>query len=302
MSEDFSDYGNYRKYIEDEEFKKRPLIKKIFSLRGLKIFFKILGYTLLISLFVILFARMCTSRPSEESLKMIWTEKSYGAYVESGGNLRVYTQNIGRPLDEDGKFAVYDFRYIPDTNEVQFTIRYNRSTVEKLAEELTEAKKEELGELYTDDDEITYDSLSALPFIFTVRDDFGNVYTESEYIVFTKNLYTYIRISFSGIDLFKSEKTTPKSLFPSPSVTNPSYIYKGRFSPEESISPITYLFLDSYYKDDYTLGNSFSKTLTFYRSNRGTELYDYGKEKPENITEGLRKASAMAENQLKTEN
>lgn len=292
LAEDFNDYGNYQRYTEEQEFKKLPLIKKIFSWRGFKIFLKLLGYLIIISIFAILFFRMCTSKPSDEAVKLIWTNNSYKAYKDNGDNLNIYTQNIGNPLDKDGKFAVYDFRYIPETKEVQFTIRYNISTVETLATELTKKKKELLGEEFTDNDVITSDSLPELPFLFTIRDDKGNVYTESEYVTFNKNLYTYLRITFSGVDLLTTEKNTPSSYFPSPDTDSPSFIYKGRFKAENKVSPVTYLFLDSYYKEDYTLGNSFSDTLTFYRAERGLNLYDYKKEKPQGVTEGLISASA----------
>ncbi len=291
MAEDFNDFGSYRRYLEDEEFKRRPLIRKIFSWRGFKVLMKILGYGILITMALTIIIRSCTSTPTEDVVRMLWTEENFAAYNESGGKLSVYTQNIGKPLDEDGKFAVYEFRYIPEIKEVQFTIRYNHSTVEKLADDISKQKKkdmEALGLEFAESDVVTEEMLSERPFRFAVKDDRGNVYDDYEYTITTKNIYTYIRISFTGIDLLYSESATPSLTFPTPSVNKPAYIYKGRFEAVETVSPVKYLFLESYADEyGYFAKESFSKTLAFYRAERGLAVYDYSDEIPSAVSANI---------------
>ena len=73
MAEDFNDYGSYRKYLEDEEFKSRPLIRKIFSFRSFTLAIKSFGYFLVISIFAILFWRMFSSQTPKQAAEFIWT-------------------------------------------------------------------------------------------------------------------------------------------------------------------------------------------------------------------------------------
>lgn len=292
MAEDFNDYGSYRKYLEDEEFKSRPLIRKIFSFRSFTLAIKSFGYFLVISIFAILFWRMFSSQTPKQAAEFIWTKNSYAAYEKLGEDLLIYTQDVGKTFDEDGKFSIYELRYIPASEELQFTIRYNKSTIGQLANELTNDVKRELGDDFTEADIVKEEELPLYPFVFALRDNQGNTYTESEYTTFEKGRYIYIRIAFSGIDLFDVEKITPDSYFPTPDVENSSYIYKGRFEPVYTADSIDFIYLDSYYIEDTVRDESFSSRIVVYRSDRRTELYDYSKELPKAFTADLIAASS----------
>ena len=291
VAEDYNDYGSYRKYLEDEEFKSRSFIRKVFSFRALKFAIKACGYLLVISVFVILFWRIFSSRIPGKAAELIWTETSYAAYEEYGSDLLIYTQDVGKVFDKDGKFSIYELRYIPATEEIQLTIRYNKSTLDVLAEELTEDAMERLGDDFTEADIVNAQDLPEMPFVFAMRDDKGNIYTESEYITFTKGRYTYIRIAFSDIDLFNVEKGTPTSYFPTPDVENSDYIYKGRFESEYTKEAIKYLYLDSYYVSDTERNESFSDQIVVYRTDRRTTIYDYSDERPKGVTANITAAS-----------
>lgn len=295
MAEDFNDYGSYREYLEEEEFKRRPLIRKIFSFRALKGAVKFSGYFIVISVFAILFWRIFSSRNPQKAGELIWTADSYAAYEEQGSDLLIYSQDVGDVFDKEGKFSIYELRYIPATKEVQFTIRYNKSTLDTLAEELTEEARETLGEAFTTEDAVVADDFSDMPFVFTLRDDKGRVYKESKYITFTKGRYTYIRIAFSGIDLFSVEKETPEKYFPSPDVGNSDYIYKGSFASEYTEEAVKYLYLDSYYEGDEDKTESFSNQIIVYRTDRRTELYDYSDELPKGVTSDITESSYKKE-------
>ncbi len=292
MAEDFNDYGSYRKYLEDEEFKSRPLIRKIFSFRAFTMAIKAFGYFLVISVFAILFWRMFSSQNPKQASELIWTKNSYAAYETLGNDLLIYTQDVGKTFDKDGKFSIYELRYIPGTEELQFTIRYNKSTIGQLANELTKEAQKELGDAFTEADIVREETLPQYPFVFALRDNKGNVYTESEYNTFTKGRYLYVRIAFSGVKLFDVKKTTPSSYFPTPDVENSSYIYKGRFESEYIEDSVDFIYLDSYYIDDEVREVSFSDKIVVYRSDRRTELYDYSKERPKAFTADLTAASS----------
>ena len=162
---------------------------------------------------------------------------------------------------------------------------------QKMQEKIQEAQ-EELGDAFTSADIVNEESLPQYPFVFALRDNKGNIYTESEYNTFTKGRYNYIRIAFSGVDLFDVEKTTPSSYFPAPDAENSSYIYKGRFEPVYISDSIDYIYLDSYYIEDDVRERSFSDQIVVYRSDRRTELYDYTKERPKAFTADLSAASS----------
>ena len=283
MAEDFNDFGSYRQELENEEFKSRPLIRKIFSFRALKFALKWFGYLLVFAVFAILLWRIFSSKLPGAASDIIWTEDSFAAYEELGSDLLIYTQDVGTVFDEDGKFSLYEFHYIPSAKEVQFTVRFNKSTIEKLADELTEERKA-MGYAF-EDDIITADMLGELPFAFALHDNEGNVYTAYKYTTFEKNRYTYVRVAFSGIDLYDIEKGAPTPLYPTPESPNPDYIYKGELKGEYVKSPVETLYFEAYFADTFmefgadTEKMFIKKSIVLYRSARPTESISYAKPK-----------------------
>jgi hypothetical protein len=286
LAEDFNDFGSYRRELENEEFKSRPWYRKLFSFRALKFTVKWLCYLLIFAVFAILIWRIFSSKLPSAASKIIWTEDSLAAYEKLGDELLIYTQDVGTVFDKDGKFSLYEFHYIPSAKEVQFTVRFNKSTIERLAEELTEEKREALGNAFTDADIITAEMLGELPFAFAVRDNCGNVYTDYEYTTIEKNRYTYVRVAFSGIDLYDIEKGAPTVGYPTPESPNPDYIYKGELKGEYVKSPTETLYLDAYFVDRFIEfgadeSKAFAKPIVLYRSERPTESVSYQKPKSE---------------------
>ncbi len=285
MAEDFNDFGSYRQELENEEFKQRSLIRKIFSFRALKFALKWFGYLLIFAVFAILLWRIFSSKLPGAASEIIWTKDSFAAYERLGDDLLIYTQDVGTVYDDDGKFSLYEFHYIPAAKEVQFTVRFNKSTIDKLAEELTEEKRKVMGAAFTDNDIITAEMLGKLPFAFAVRDNEGNVFTEYSYTTFEKNRYTYVRVAFSGIDLYDIEKGAPTPLYPTPSSPNPDYIYKGELNGEYVKSPTETLHFDAYFADTFAEFGADSeksfikKPIVLYRNARPTESISYSKPK-----------------------
>jgi hypothetical protein len=285
LAEDFNDWGSYRRELENEEFAKRPLIRKIFSFRSFKLALKGLGYLLVFMVFAILFWRIITSKLPSSASKLIWTENSYTAYKEKGNDLLIYTQDVGKVFDKDGKFSLYELHYIPAAKEIQFTIRYNKSTVDTLASELTEELMDIMGESFTEADIITADMLPELPFTFKLRDNEGNIYENYEYTTFTKNRYIYIRVAFSGVDLFDIEKESPSVNFPLHAAPESDYIYKGPLASDYVSNPIQTMYVDSYYIGN--MDEPFAGQITLYRADRRTEGYNYKNQRPQGVTTGL---------------
>ncbi len=285
MAEDFNDFGSYRRELENEEFKQRSLIRKIFSLRALKFALKWFGYLLVFAVFAILLWRIFSSKLPDSASEVIWTKNSFAAYEKLGDDLLIYTQDVGTVFDEDGKFSLYEFHYIPSAKEVQFTVRFNKSTIDRLAEELTE--EQQMKGYASEDGVITPEMLGKLPFAFALHDEDGNVYTAYEYTTFEKNRYTYVRLAFSGIDLYDIEKGAPTPLYPTPSSPNPDYIYKGELKGEYVKSPTETLYFEAYFIDTFmefgadTDKMFIKKPIVLYRSARPTESAGYTKPKSE---------------------
>ena len=154
--------------------------------------------------------------------------------------------------------------------------KYNALIEEKLAASLEENPIEVSDSQY--------------PFVFVLRDNYGKVYNTYEYIADTKTLYYYQRLSFEGIDLFGDGQVSPETLYPSPKPENPAYIFKGPHASESNA--ITYLYLDMYYEKEVNVeAEPFAYPLQVYVSDVELEPYDFSKELPDGLSEGMTKVT-----------
>ena len=309
MAENYNDYGDYS---EELVYQSKSTLRKFFSWRTLKRVLKVLFLLLILFVYAILFFRLCSGSPPKSLTRLIWTESMLTAYAQAGEDFIVYSQEPAEHIAQDGYFGVYDIRYIPATEELQLTIRYNNSSTEKLEEELTEKETEarraaietrlreenpdmsgsELSSLV--EAELTSEleenpiviQLSEQPFLFILRDNYGRVYTSYSYISDEKTVYQYLRLSFEGVDLFGGETWSPSHEYPGPDVENPSDIYKGANAAQGDA--ITHLYLDMYYENDVNFNSeTFAYPLLVYRSTSELERYDYSGELTSTVTEGL---------------
>ena len=205
MAENYNDYGDYS---EELVYQSKSTLRKFFSWRTLKRVLKVLFLLLILFVYAILFFRLCSGSPPKSLTRLIWTESMLTAYAQAGEDFIVYSQEPAEHIAQDGYFGVYDIRYIPATEELQLTVRYNNSSTEKLEEELTEKETEarraaietrlreenpdmsgsELSSLV--EAELTSEleenpiviQLSEQPFLFILRDNYGRVYTSYSYI------------------------------------------------------------------------------------------------------------------------
>ncbi len=305
MAETWEDFGELAK---EERYQRKSPLGKFFSFRTLKKFLKLLMYCLVFLVYGLLFFRLCTGKPPKALSDLLWTKSVHEAYT-ANSNLSVYEQEPIESIAKDGYFSVSDIRYIPDAQTFQLTVRYNNSSIEALERHLIEketvARREAIKANYPElqtlsktsaaykdliakveqelsdslaADPITIDDLGDTPFVFVLRDDYGNVYSEYSYVHDAKTVYQYMRISYENVLLFGSgEQKTPKKYYPSPELSNPGYLYKGAYASRGG--EIHYLYLDMYYKNDADVyGQTFAYPLQVYTEASDLLRYDFADE------------------------
>ena len=275
MAENWNDYGDYG---EEERYQNKSKLGKVFSFKTLKKIVKWFFLLLLFSLYAILLFRLFTNAPSAKMTALLRTKADVDYYTENG-KLTVFSQELDEFITKDGGFAVYDVRLIAETNEIQFTVRYNNSTTKSLRESsyrktyaalLNEDSTEEDKQAAEEAALAARDSVPDAPFEFVLIDENGNKYTSYEQKTFSRLMYKYVRVAFTIPELFKADMLSPDVLYPSPDATSPLYIYKGAFEAEDDGSVINTLALGLTYNDE-TFGN----TLNVYRAEKQIERYDF---------------------------
>ncbi len=303
MAETWEDFGELAR---EERYQRKSALGKFFSFRTLKKALKLFLYILVLLVYGLLFFRLCTGKPPKELSELLWTESVHNAYIENKDEFIVYEQEPIEDIAKDGYFSISDIRYIPSAKSFQLTVRYNNSSIEALEKTLMEketvarreALKTEFPELSTaaieeklsaslTEDPIVIDDLGDLPFVFVLRDDYGNVYSEYSYIHDTKTVYQYLRISYENVPLFGTgTQTAPEKHYPTPDVTMPAYIYKG--TNESDGSEIHYLYMDMYYKEDVDVYSAtFAYPLQVYTESSELLRYEYTDEIGSAPAEGL---------------
>ena len=141
LAENFNDYGDYMK---EERYQAKSKLGKIFSFRTLKKVFRWLIVGLIIFIYVFFAYRIIESKMVFRHTDMVWTNEAYASYSALGDDFRIYTYDAESEFgidysknggSYDGRFSVYGMRYIPSVNELQFTVRYNSSTLDALREQ-----------------------------------------------------------------------------------------------------------------------------------------------------------------------
>ena len=319
MSEYYSNADNYE---EELIYRDKTTMEKIFSMRTLKTIFKSIMWVLVVIVYGMIFFRLCTGKPPKSVSGILWTEDALAAYEEYGNNILIYSHEPVENIAEDGVSGIYDIVYIPAAKTLQMTVRYNKNLAESYYENEVQKRRDEIQEsviksegynsaqlsTLTKEQREAYNALiderlaksleedpirvsdSEFPFVFVLRDNYGNIYTTYEYTADTKTLYRYQRLSFEGIDLFGEEQVMPETYYPSPKAENPSYIFKGPHAGKSD--EITYLYLDMYYDikvDVY--GEAFAYPLQVYVSDVELEPYDFSKELPHGLAEDITKVT-----------
>ena len=310
MAEGFREWGDYG---AEEEWKGRSPLKKAFSFRTLRRAVKIFCIILIVAIYGILMYRLITglSVPSKAKT-MLWTESARAAY-DANGDLVVYSQDPEATFGNDGRFSIYQVKFIPETSELQFTVRFNRSTVTAL--------KTEIGGRYAVDEsaddntkaqaeaekEKAVSAVDDVPFAFVLRDGTynestgsvggGRVYTEYSCSTFKKGLYTYVKLSFSGVELFDTDTAPGYGGKFAPGDEYADVIYKGANKSIAVSSDISYLYLDFYYENEVDLdAESWADPLLVYRSGLALNDYDVKKDLPTQSADEITKITVKESN------
>ena len=146
--------------------------------------------------------RIFFSGDPAEIKPLIANENLVSVYNEKGDDIVLYTQKQ-KALAESGRFSVTDCVFIPEADQLQVTVRYNNSTLRRLAEdfELAEVpqKKDELfditvvktTDLTPENDEDNLDRESLKEERFYPLGEPKTAYT---------SLYTYKKFIFDNIE------------------------------------------------------------------------------------------------------
>ncbi|MCL2517568.1 MAG: hypothetical protein FWF15_03295 [Oscillospiraceae bacterium] len=153
-------------------------------------------YGLIIFVYLFFMVRICTMGDPKSMEEFVWNESGVSAYNSNSDNFIINVVNEKsmnyQYITGDGKFAVSNIHTakLADANagQIQFTIRYNNSTIKTLKADYN-LEKDPVGE----------------PFIYILYDSNGNIYRNYQYISDRKLLYNYKRIIFDGIDLTADE-------------------------------------------------------------------------------------------------
>ncbi|MBQ6702046.1 MAG: hypothetical protein IJN17_03740 [Clostridia bacterium] len=227
-----SEYANYDDYHDpDEEDSYDAIYGKKNSKR--KIIKKILLYTLRITtllVFAVLFWRIFSGDSPDSMKKFLWTESSIEQYNKSPEDFKVYHYKHKDNLSAEGKFSASEVYFVPSIGQLQVTVRFNNSTLDKVVEEYKLEEKPDKD-----------------AFVFVLTDHLGNAYTEYSYISDEKNVYNYRRLVFEGIDMSKITVDEP----------SPNATPEERKKIEKERENV-YLFLNVYYKDRVVLSKPFS--------------------------------------------
>ena len=264
MAEGFREWGDYG---EEQQWQEKSKVKKIFSFRTLKKIIKVIGIVLVGGIYALLAYRLITGLGvPQRAKKLLWNDKAISAYESEGDNLIIYKQDPEATFGNDGYFSIYQVKYIPKISQIQFTIRYNQSTVKALKAELGDG-----GDVDTD------------PFAYILRDNTGKVYTNYYISSYTSGLYTYVRLAFDDVALFNTKTVPAEHQYGSPDEKYSDLIYKGPNKSEAISSDISYLYIDFYYENDVKYeAESWADPLLVYRGGLEISEYDYSKDLPKN--------------------
>jgi hypothetical protein len=153
----------------EKQKNKKNIFKKIF---------KIFAGIVIASVYIIILARIFVMRDSPIADKVVENE-AIVSLCQTDGKVTIERYEITdfyRNVNEGSYLGLSDLYYIPQTDNMQFTIKYNT--------DIADAPNEQ-----------------DIPFKLYLTDEDANVYTEYEYITDTRFNYGYIRVCFDGIEL-----------------------------------------------------------------------------------------------------
>ena len=126
---DYERYGDYNETEEDIPKSKSPVL----------LILKIVTAVICVGVVGLIAFRMISFSSYPDSVKNVYFNDTLTEYYnENGGNITVMTQSLRAPYDDKdvGNFFCDYLYLIEEINQLQITLRYNKSTVERISEEL----------------------------------------------------------------------------------------------------------------------------------------------------------------------
>lgn len=179
--------------------------------RVIGIIFRAFFTLLIIGVVGILFWRIFSSGDPKSMDTLAVDRKTYEAYEENGKLTMWYQEqnNITKAEKNYGYFAVTDWYYIEEAEQIQLTFRYNNSTIDHLVKDYGLDEK-------PDRSEILYDVTLYVAYDLTpdnTKDNDGNDPESVKFVRYTaelagteqKNLYNYRKYIIDGVKIAEGE-------------------------------------------------------------------------------------------------
>lgn len=155
-------------------------------------FLKLSVIVIIVIMFGIVTYRFREMKSPKDFTLVTWTEPSLSAYENDKDSFEVEDWIIKKNYSEKGRFFINDIMYLKSADQIQFTVSYNKSTLQYLAEE------KELSEV-PDENSFVY----AL-----VVNNKERIYDSYGYASDISQLHHYKRLVFDEIDMNNVETIT----------------------------------------------------------------------------------------------
>lgn len=158
-------------------------LKNILKRITIKKVLKFIAVLLIAAVYVLLIGRMLLARNYGIMNRYVWTESSLAAYKAEPESFSVMSQQLSESIDKTGFYHISNFVYVPLTDQLQVTVRYNNSTLDVLDSHYSDRSRD--GEV----------------FVFTLVDSNGKVYDSYSYASSSNIIYNFRRLVFENVSL-----------------------------------------------------------------------------------------------------
>lgn len=254
MAEELTEYEEMRK-------NSHPVLKTVL---------KAVLIALIIFVFGAVIIRSCVRRPEKH---ILYSEK-LAAAMETGDPVIYYQSpydKINRNEYGTFQFSISDCYYIPDTKQLQVTLRYNRRTLENA--------RDKYGLAETPDDDC---------FVHSLLFEDGERITSYSYSAYKSGGYRFVYLLFDGVDL---DRFTLVSYSPEDAAVTDSkgtiiahetdengrnILYETDESGQAKVYTRTFVSLETYYTGDVNYNKApLSSLMVFNRLQNFTEVENY---------------------------
>ena len=188
---DYERYGDYNEIEEDAPKSKNPVM----------LILKIITAVICIGVVGFLAFRLFIFNAYPDSVKNLYVNDALRGHYESvGDEIEIKTQGLRYPYDDEDEGNFFcDYLYvIPEANQLQITVRYNTSTLTRIAEKY--------GKTISEDD--------TNAFVYRLyashgEDDVRVYETVSDKIDASQLMYRYSKLVFDGVELDTKEGGMP---------------------------------------------------------------------------------------------